>query len=172
MNRILFWLIFFLGFNIFVVGPSLFIFWYNEDGPLVYDQRTILTPTVPPGGKLKIRISAQVIKKNCVGTAKRTIVDSSGARTDFEEIPRPNEPDLNVTIMVPLGAAPGRAIYLAQTIWRCNPVQEWFPKVYSQPGLEFEIVPSDDQLQLPEKQGIWVTRPGAALAVANDERPK
>jgi hypothetical protein len=134
--------------------PALLIYWYKEPPPVVYSQRRVLTPVVPPGGELQIRISADVTKK-CNATVYRSVVDSSSVQTQYAPVFRPLETDYTVRVTIPLGAAPGPAFYSARVQWKCNFVQQWFPQEVIQRNIYFEIAPSEGQLPMPSRQGVY-----------------
>lgn len=134
--------------------PALLIYWYKEPPPVTYSQRKVLTPVVPPGGELQIRISSDVAKK-CNATVYRSIVDSSSVKTEYSSVFRPTETDYTVKVTIPLGAAPGPAFYSARLEWKCNIVQQWFPQEVIQRNIYFEIAPSEGQMPMPERQGVY-----------------
>lgn len=134
--------------------PALLIYWYNEAPPVTYTQRRVLTPVVPPGGTLKIKVSSDV-SNDCTAVVTRAIVDSSGVQTTYAAELRPLETDYTVDLTVPLGAAPGQAYYIARLDWQCNMVQAIWPRTVMQRHLPFDIAPSDGQMQMPEQQGIY-----------------
>lgn len=154
MKRFILWSIatFFLG--AIGLSPALFIYLLNEPSPVEYNRRQVLTPVVPPGGELQIRISAD-IRKRCSSTVYRTIVDMTGRPFDFVPEARPLETDYVIKIIVPLGAAPGPAYYAARIEWVCNLVQKYFPQEVIQRKIEFTIAPSEGQMPMPEQQGIY-----------------
>ena len=137
-----------------IFGPSLLIFWYNEGAPVSYSRREVLTPTVAPGGVLKSRITAEITKK-CISTVYRSIIDGAGYSHDAAPVTRPAFTNYTVELPVPLGAAPGTAIYRARVEWVCNPVQRWFPNVVLQPEIPFIIAQAVGQMQIPEQQGVY-----------------
>lgn len=148
------WLFFALVFGCIAALPATFIYMYFEKPPVSYSIRKVLTPKVPPGGDLKIQISADITKA-CIATVYRSIVDASSVQTDYAPETRPQVTDYVITVTVPLGAAPGPAYYSARVEWQCNLVQEWFPQEVTQRNIPFDIVPSDGQLPMPEQQGIY-----------------
>lgn len=137
-----------------IFAPSLLIFWYNEAAPVAYSRREVLTPTVAPGGVLKIRITAE-ITKSCISTVYRSIIDGAGYQHDAAPVTRPAFTNYLVELPVPLGAAPGEASYRARVEWVCNPVQRWFPNVVLQPEIPFTIAQATGQIQIPEQQGVY-----------------
>lgn len=112
-------------------------------------------PSVAPGETLHMRFQA-TINKECPGTVIRTILDSSGRPFNFVEEPRPELEAYPIDLIVPLGTFPGPAQYFARVRWRCNWVQEWFPKEVRQPPLDFIVEPAPGQVLIPEQQGIYV----------------
>lgn len=135
--------------------PGLLIYWFNEGVPVAYSIRKVMTPKVAPGDELKIKIVAEITKVSCKANVLRSIVDSAGVIHSVVPENRPAFSDYIVTLTVPLGAAPGPAKYRARVEWTCNPVQRYFPLVILQPEMEFEIVPVEGQMQMPEQQGIY-----------------
>jgi hypothetical protein len=135
--------------------PGLLIYWFNESPPISYSYRRVLTPEVPPGGDLRIKVSAEV-KKPCIATVTRSIVDATGTVYLKEPITRPAFTDYTVEFKIPLGASPGIAQYRAKIEWHCNIVQDYFPMIVLQPELEFMILPLQDQEQVPKQQGIYL----------------
>ncbi len=154
MKRPVFWFIYALLFGFIAMMPALSIYLYYEKPPVSYSIRKVLTPKVPPGGELRIQISAD-ISKSCVSTVYRSIVDSSNIQTDYAPEARPQVTDYVITLTVPLGASPGPAYYSARVEWQCNFVQEWFPQEVIQRNINFEIEPSEGQLPVPERQGVY-----------------
>ena len=154
MKRFILWslAVFFLGG--LGLSPALLIYLYNENPPVTYTQRKVLTPIVTPGGTLKIRISSDVAD-DCTAIVYRTIVDSSGVQTNYAGELRPKETDYTIELTVPLGAAPGPAFYKPRLEWQCNMIQAIWPHTVFQRQLGFEIAPSDGQMQMPEQQGIY-----------------
>jgi hypothetical protein len=136
------------------VLTSLVVYWYNEAAPVSYSHRDVLTPSVPPGGTLLIKVSAE-LTKGCLATSYRSIIDSSGVQTDYEPVTRPAMTDFVVAVTVPLGAVPGPAKYRSRVDWNCNLVQRWYPRSVYLPELSFTIDPTPKQEQVPEKQGIF-----------------
>lgn len=154
MKRFILW-----TFATFILGaialsPALFIYLYNEPPPVNYSRRQVLTPVVPPGGELQIRISADITKR-CSSQVFRTIVDTTGRPFEFVPEARPVQTDYIVRITVPLGAAPGPAYYSARVEWSCNLVQQYFPQEVTQRNIEFTIAPAEGQLPIPQQQGIY-----------------
>lgn len=123
-----------------------------------YGKREILNNgrKVAPGEQLKIHIAA-VMTKDCEGQVIRIITDSTGREFPFAIEDRPRSEDYVVEVTVPLGSYPGPAQYWGRIYWACNWVQRWFPKEVKQPPLDFEIVPAEGQLPIPEQQGIYET---------------
>jgi hypothetical protein len=154
MKRLVLWFFATLFFGGVALSPALFIYLYNEQPPIVYSQRKVLTPTVAPGDTLRIRISADV-NKRCDATVYRTIVDSVGKPTEFVGEPRPHKTDYIVEIKVPRGAEPGPAYYSARLLWVCNVVQQWFPQEVIQRQIDFNIAPAEGQMPMPDQQGIY-----------------
>lgn len=154
MKRFILWslAVFFLGG--LALSPALLIYLYNENPPVTYTQRKVLTPVVAPGGTLKIRISSDV-GDDCTAVVYRTIVDSAGVQTNYAGERRPMETDYTIEMTVPLGAAPGPAFYKPRLDWQCNVIQAIWPRTVYQRQLEFEIAPSDGQMQMPGQQGIY-----------------
>ena len=131
------------------------IMMYFERPPVsTYRVREIEKPIVAPGETLKIKIAA-TLSKDCPGSVIRIITDSTGKPVEFAEEPRPEFETYTVLLVVPLGSFPGPAKYGARVFWRCNWIQEWFPREVSQPPIPFEITPVDGQLPLPGQQGIY-----------------
>lgn len=154
IRKIAVWIFLFIMFNLVVVFPSLGYLLYNEPPPFVYSRREVLTPSVPPGGTLKIQISGDISKK-CAASVERTIVDGKGIPFDLGEEPRDSRTDYTVEVPIPLGTAPGQSYYVAHIKWACNVVQQWFPQEVLQRRLRFMIEPTDGQIPIPEKQGIY-----------------
>ena len=154
MKRFILWSLATFFFGFIALSPGLLVYWYNEPAPVVYSVRKVLTPVVPPGGELQIRISADFAKK-CDATVYRSIVDSSGIEADYAPEPRPTKTDYTIKITIPLGAAPGPAFYSARVVWNCNFVQKWFPQEVIQRNINFNIAPSEGQLPMPQKQGVY-----------------
>lgn len=121
-----------------------------------WTKRDVLNPnsTVPPGEDLKIRIEA-TINKECPGTVIRQIIDSKDRLFTFAEEPRQELDAYTVELNVPLGATAGPAKYTARIRWRCNWVQEWWPKEIRQAPLDFIIAPSEGQVPDPAQQGLY-----------------
>ena len=134
--------------------PAAIIVLINKQPPIYYGGREVLTPEVPPGGKLRIDVSSE-IKNGCDATVYRSIVDSTKATTDFEAISRNQIPNQIIELTVPLGATPGTAFYQARIDWSCNFVQKFFPYVVNQQPLKFKIVPLPKQEQRLEQQGVY-----------------
>lgn len=154
MKRFILWSLATLILGSIGLSPALFIYLYNEQPPVSYSRRQVLTPLVPPGGELQIRISADVFKR-CSSFVHRTIVDSTGRPFEFVPEPRPVETDYVIKIVVPLGAAPGPAYYSARVQWSCNLVQQWWPQEVTQRNIDFTIAPVEGQLPMPGQQGIY-----------------
>jgi len=129
-------------------------YWFFEVPIITYIERRILTPVVPPGGELVISIKSNA-KTRCPTTVARYILDSAQVRTEYEEEKRAPTDDFVVRLKIPLGAAPGPAIYFAKVSRQCNPLQELWPFVIEQTPLTFTIQPLPNQEQLPQQQGIY-----------------
>lgn len=144
----------FLMFTLFIGMPVMGYLMYIEAPPASYARRAVLTKSVPPGGILKIAISADLTKR-CDAVVYRTIIDSNGVL--FELLPenRRQETDYIVDLFVPLGAAEGPAYYSARIVWKCNIVQQFFPVEVLQRNLPFNIAPSEGQFPNPAQQGIY-----------------
>jgi hypothetical protein len=133
--------------------PAIGVLLYREV-PSNYDRREILTPKVPPGGTLRILIEAD-ITKDCDAIVYRTIVSSAGYVFELEPEKWLKTTNYIIEVPVPLGITPGPAEYAAEIDWRCNIVQQFFPKRTVQRKLRFEVVPSEEQLPIPQQQGIY-----------------
>jgi hypothetical protein len=162
-SKLLWALLLFIAGSIPVL-TSLAVYWYNEAPPVSYSRREILTPSVPPGGPLMVKISAE-LTKDCVATSHRTIVDAAGVETDYAPVTRPAVTDFVVTIQVPLGATPGPAKYRSIVEWNCNPVQAWYPRTIYLPELPFTVEPAPQQEQIPQQQGVFEKPPLIQLPV-------
>lgn len=137
---------------------GLAILMYLERPPIsTYGKREILNPgkKVAPGGVLIISISAQMTK-DCEADVIRVITDSTGREYPFAIEPRPRREEYPVELTIPLGVYPGKAQYWARIYWRCNWVQQWFPKEVKQPPIEFEILPAEGQFPQSDQQGIYM----------------
>lgn len=143
-----------VNFALFVGLPILIYLMYVEAPPGNYTRREALTKSVPPGGTLKIAISADVTK-HCDAVVYRTIIDANG--TLFELLPenRKEQTDYVVELTVPLGAAPGLAYYSARIEWKCNIIQRLFPMEVYQRNLPFMVLPAEGQLPNPAQQVIY-----------------
>jgi len=142
------------GQVLFLAAIAVPIWMYFEPPPVSYSQRKVLNEKVAPGETLRIQISAD-IQKQCPAVVYRTIVDSTGLPFDLLPVPRPNETDYVVEVPVPLGVSPGPAYYKARLLWSCNIIQKWFPREVIQRNITFIIEPSDGQLPVPERQGVY-----------------
>lgn len=140
---------------VFVLVPALLSYWWFEAPSDFYIERTIETPRVPPGGTLVVHIRTRASAGQCEATVRRTIVDATQVETVYAEEVRSREADYRVELTVPLGAAPGPAIYNATIFRRCNPLQRLFPRPIEQPPLTFTIEPLPMQGQVPAQQGIY-----------------
>ena len=138
------------------VLPGLFIYWFNQGSPVIYSTRKILTPVVPPGGTLRIQISAEINNHDCTATVHRSVVDAAGTAWTTEPMVRPAFTNYVAELVVPLGASPGEAQYRARVEWACNPIQKWFPLVVLQPAIPFTIAQAEGQHQVPEQQGVYL----------------
>jgi hypothetical protein len=154
MKRFILWSIATLILGTIALSPALFIYLYNEPPPVTYSRRQVLTPVVPPGGELQIRISSDLTKR-CSSEVYRTIVDVTGRPFDFVPEPRPLSTDYTIKLTVPLGAAPGPAYYSARVAWSCNMVQKYFPQEVIQRNIDFIIAPAEGQLPMPQQQGVY-----------------
>lgn len=154
MNRFILWTLSVLFFGSVALTPALLIYLYNQQPPVTYSSRKVLTPVVPPGGILKIEISSDLSRK-CEAMVFRTIIDSNGALYDLSPEARPLKTNYVIEVPVPLGVMPGPASYSARVEWRCNPVQHWFPQEIIQKNLNFTIAPADGQFPDPQQQGVY-----------------
>lgn len=154
MKKLIVWLVIALMTGVFVGVPSLIFIMIKESPPTSYSKREVLTKNVPPGGELKISISAD-INKRCDATVYRSIIDSSDVVHELKETPRSQETDYIVTVTVPLGASPGQAFYSARIEWQCNFMQKLFPQEVFQRNLPFNILPIEGQFTIPQQQGIY-----------------
>lgn len=154
MTKIFIWFFVILNFFIFAVLPGMAFILYNEPPPIIYNKRDVLTREVPPGGTLRIEISADVSSK-CTAKVFRTIIDGNGVPFDLGEGRRNIQTNYIVEVPIPLGAAPGMSYYSARVLWSCNIVQKWFPQEIQQRALPFLIEPSEGQLPMPGQQGIY-----------------
>jgi len=145
----------FLLFGSWITIPAVVIYWYNETVPTTYINREVLTPKVAPGEALRIRIETGEFRSRCSAKVFRSIVDAAGTIHSVITEGRPERTFYTIDVTVPLGAAPGGALYRATVEWVCNPVQEIFPLTIQQQDLPFEIVPIEGQMQLPDQQGIY-----------------
>ena len=157
MNRfktIVTWAILLIIGGMIASVPAVLIVMINMEPPIHYGGREVLTPEVPPGGKLRIDVSSEV-KNGCDAMVYRSIVDSTKATTEFEVISRNQIPNQIIELTVPLGATPGTAFYQARIDWSCNFVQKFFPYTVNQRPLKFKIVPLPKQEQSLEQQGVY-----------------
>lgn len=154
MTKLFIWFFVFLNFILFTALPGVVFILYNEPPPITYTKRDVLTKEAPPGGILRIEISADIPRK-CTATVFRTIIDGNGVPFDLGEGKRNTATNYIVEVPIPLGAAPGMSYYSARVLWSCNIVQELFPQEIQQRNLPFIIQPSEGQLPVPERQGVY-----------------
>lgn len=136
----------------------------NEDGSL---PPIGTLAKVAPGETLYIHIKA-LLTKDCPGEVVRIITDSTGREYPFEREERPVADEYVIEKTVPLGAYPGEAEYWGKVYWKCNWIQNIFPKEITQPPLKFEILPAKGQLPNPEQQGIFMQDPNKLSATIGE----
>ena len=106
----------------------------------------MITEKVYPGAPLLIKIEARgPAKRLCDADVRRYIVDSSGQRFPFNREARPEQDSYTISLDLPLAARPGKAQYIAEIDWKCNPLQRRWPYTVVQPGIEFEILETPAQ---------------------------
>jgi hypothetical protein len=81
-----------------------------------------------------------------VGLVKRSIIDSAGKVTSFEDVPSIADPKnlrtkLDRQLKLPMGITTGPARYHAETCFACNPVQKLWPICITQPDIPFNVLP-------------------------------
>lgn len=136
------------------LSPAALVLLFREQPPISYGRREILNSQVPPGGTLKIAIASDIVK-DCDAIVYRSIIDGNGTLFELAPEARPKKTNYTAEVPIPLGAFPGKAYYAPKIEWRCNFIQQFFPKIVIQRQLEFEIVPSEGQLPMPQQQGIY-----------------
>lgn len=121
-------------FSLVVVVPLVMVF---GDRTLPFDiGHVFFTPTVArPGDTLTLNYTLTRVAKDCDGEVHQLMFDGSGhvwdlgvtralysERTDREQI-RTFHRDKKV----PMGFAPGPALYKARVFYWCNPLQRFYP---------------------------------------------
>lgn len=145
-RRLVFYDVVFAGVILLIISNLSFvglcITWYFQGTGEVLHERKLLTPFVSVGGNLRISIKIKRITE-CESVVRRTIIDSK--RTPWEKSPEPQpnyvgEVEFIQYISIPLGAAAGPAIYQAEELWKCNPLQQVFPHTEFLEPISFVIM--------------------------------
>lgn len=141
---------------IFVGCVSTLVLWYLDPAPYKNYTREILTPVVPQGGEVKIRITVEWTK-TCYSRLRRNVVFSNEVLVPYEREVRLNQVGVKkfeVNQRLPYDAPLGVAKWIVYTDWFCNPLQYFIPNTIQLEPLEFTIIPSKgvaDESKLPEK---------------------
>ena len=139
------------------VGISLGIWTIDREPPTTTNRVEVITPEVPPGGKLRIHYWVRRMKE-CAIRIDRMMIDSTKVRVvlpdiDFERPPGPiGDDDYVSEVDVPDSLTEGPAIYRAVFRYNCNLIHRWFwPVVVGPVDVQFTVKgPKVPSIQLPE----------------------
>lgn len=138
----------------------------------------VMTPTVPPGGELRINYRLHRWRADCAIHADRVIIDSRRAQyslpdVDFAASPsqRTGEDSTTSIVPIPPNIAQGLAEYRAITTFVCNPSHRIWPIKRNGSAVQFNVSgPPPSAITLPP--GSVIIPPGAQSPKLQDRVPQ
>lgn len=115
-----------------LVGATLGLWTIEREPPVVTLRTELSTPTVAPGGDLKIKLTVRRTK-SCVTHVDRMLFDAEKARfplpdLDYKKAPGPLGDDTYMTVIpVPEQMGEGPALYRSISSYQCNLVHLLWP---------------------------------------------
>jgi len=116
----------------------------DREPPVVITKTEVLTPSVNPGGQLRVRYHLRRFRE-CGSETTRLIRDASETHFGLDPSSTPysqgvvGEEAYNLPLLIPRSAAQGPAEYRVRTIWICNPLHHIWPIKGEMRIVRFEI---------------------------------
>lgn len=128
-----------------LIGVFLLSYWALDRSPpnKLYDMGSLTPSVVHPGQVVKVH---WIISKDrlCPGTAVRTLSGECGAHMLYvgESFLQEVFKDPKITqfnFEVPKSVTPGACYYRVTIYYRCNPLHNWWPLIFSYPPIPFKV---------------------------------
>lgn len=132
-------------FSLLVVAPLAYMV-MDRDVPLKIEGGEVLPEQVVLGDTAQVHWQMQVLRI-CSGVVYRSLVDSQGtvwnsAPSKTKRSMKLGALDFTRNFQVPYGMALGPAKYQVKVLWRCNPLQQYWPIEMHTPVLTFKVLPT------------------------------
>jgi hypothetical protein len=136
-------------FLVSIVASAILGVWVSDRQPArVLLNGDVIPNPIEQGGEMMIGFDAFQLKTRCRSISQRTVIDSSGIKTEYEIRPAVFD-DLTIGFhhlmsrapyVLPIAVAVGEARTYADILFYCNPLHELWPIRYRIPELKFMIV--------------------------------
>lgn len=123
------------AFTVFVVIPAVLI-GYDRVPPFEFIDARIMESAAAPGEEVDIRYTVRNVTKECSGSVERVFFDSTGKTfylgngpTIYDRIVGRDDKNgaFDRQWRIPTGAASGPGVYVADPVFWCNPLQQFYP---------------------------------------------
>lgn len=117
----------------------------DERMPIVPIGGSTLPDNAPPGASVKVYYRGEVRRNDdeCDVSLARTWVDAKGFSWPLMAVGLPYDigfKDIGLTMAVPMDAAKGPAALKSILVWKCNPLQQLFPRTTELPMLSVNVL--------------------------------
>jgi hypothetical protein len=126
------------------VGVALGLWTIDRDPPVVINSVQVLTPEVPPGGRLRIKYQVNRIRE-CAVHIDRLLLDSAKVRGELTDLSFAKPPgplgndEYTTEIRVPDTFSQGPAVYRTLTTYRCNLIHAIWPVPWGPNDVSFVV---------------------------------